>query len=362
MDQRGRGRGGFATGESSWKLVLGGDVGGTNTSLALAWVAGRQVRLTASFRYPTPSLQDLAAPLREVLAYARERLGRSVESAVLGVAGPVSGTGRRVKLTNADLWIDPPSLKRRLGLRHLSLLNDFVALGYGINCLRSSDLLEFPPSGRRDRAFRLAPRAAMGAGTGLGKCLLIYHPELGLHVPYPSEGGHADFPATSPWERELVSFLEQMGLVSGRISYEDLLSGAGLGRIYRFLRHRHPIPETPLLRRIDQAEDKAPLISEHLDVEPLCREAFARFLELYANCARNFALETLPWGGIYLAGGIVARNLAHIDGQIFRKRFEDHPRHRSLLESIPIRIVRRYEASLYGAALAASLADSRERS
>jgi glucokinase len=93
--------------------VIGGDVGGTHTNLALAWVWDRRVSLVTSFHFPTAALKDLYEPLRIVIAYAKKRYGLSVEGVSLGLAGPVYG--RIVRLTNAPLRLDPPSLKKRIG-------------------------------------------------------------------------------------------------------------------------------------------------------------------------------------------------------------------------------------------------------
>jgi glucokinase len=198
-------------------------------------------------------------------------------------------------------------------------------------------------------------RAIIGAGTGLGKSILIYDKGLGLYLPHPSEGGHTEFPATSPWERDLVDFVKDLEKGRRAISYEDLLSGRGLESIYKFLRQKGSLPKTRFTGQIDEAEEKASLISQYVDRDETCRETFRLFLELYAKCARNFALDTLALGGIYLAGGILAKNLPHIDQEVFRQHFEENDRHPEILRAIPIQVISNYDVSLWGAAFAASL-------
>ena len=334
-------------------------MGGTHTNLALAWVWDRRVCLAVSFHFQTQALEELFLPLLEVVAYAKKRYGVAIESGALGVAGPLQG--KIVQLTNAPLCIDPSSLKRKTGMRHLFLINDFAALGYGVNCLSRSDFLEMPPSGATMQSRRKATRAIIGAGTGLGKSILIYDDGLGLYLPHPSEGGHVDFPATLPWERELVDFIKNQDQDRKAISYEDLLSGKGLERIYQFLRHSRPAPATLLSRRIDRAKEKAPLISRYISQDDTCGETFRLFLQLYAKCARNFALDTFSLGGIYLAGGILTKNISHLKADLFRQDFEENDRHREILQKIPIRVVTNYDVSLYGAALAASLPERSAR-
>ena len=176
-------------------------------------------------------------------------------------------------------------------------MNDFDLIGYGVNFLDRSDFLEMPPRKVSKPRRSHSNRATVGAGTVLGKSILIYDKGLGLYAPHPSEGGHSDFPATMPWERELIDFMQDLEKGRRAISYEDLLSGKGLERIYRFLRRKESLPESYFTRQIDATEEEALLLSQYVDQDETCKEAFRLFLELYAKCARNFALDTLALGG-----------------------------------------------------------------
>ena len=51
-------------------------------------------------------------------------------------------------------------------------------------------------------------RAIIGAGTDLGKSILIYGQGLDLYSLHPSEGDHADFPATTRWEMDLIDSIQ----------------------------------------------------------------------------------------------------------------------------------------------------------
>jgi glucokinase len=62
-----------------------------------------------------------------------------------------------------------------------------------------------------------------------------------------------------------------------------------------------------------------------------------------------------PWGRIYLAGGIPAKNLSQIQTEVFRQHFEENDRHREMLQAIPIWVITNYDVSPFGAAFAASL-------
>ena len=106
--------------------------------------------------------------------------------------------------------------------------------------------------------------------------------------------------------------------------------------------------------QIDEAREKAQLISQFASQDKTCRKAFHLFFQLYAKCARKFALEALALGGVYLAGGILVKDAHHLCPELFRRHFEENDRHEERLQSIPIKVVINCAVSLYGAAFAAS--------
>ena len=82
------------------------------------------------------------------------------------------------------------------------------------------------------------------------------------------------------------------------------------------------------------------------------------FIRLYARVAADAATTFLPSGGIFLAGGIAAKNEGRFlrDNRFmetFEKAYRGHIR--SILASTPVMIVKDYSISLYGAANAAAM-------
>lgn len=112
----------------------------------------------------------------------------SPTTACLAVAGPVANN--RAQLTNRSSWvIDGQVLGNQLGLERIRVINDFVAMGYGLLTLNEEKecvVLQHAPK-QRD-----APIACIGAGTGLGECFITPN-GLGGYECYGSEGGHAEF-------------------------------------------------------------------------------------------------------------------------------------------------------------------------
>ena len=127
----------------------------------------------------------------------------------------------------------------------------------------------------------------------------------------PGEGGHKTFGPADPEQRALGAWLaERLGRAP---SWEDVLSGAGLGRCLGFARVRAGLPDDPddaALARRATADPGAPHAGEAL--------------ALYARCcaveARNLGLQVLARGGVWLAGGMPQR----VPDTVWRAAFAGH--------------------------------------
>ncbi len=73
------------------------------------------------------------------------------------------------------------------------------------------------------------------------------------------------------------------------------------------------------------------------------------FVAAYGSEAGDLALKLLPYGGLYIAGGIAAKNLL-----LMQKGFLRKGRMNSLLEQIPVRVVLNPQVGLLGSALCAA--------
>jgi glucokinase len=78
------------------------------------------------------------------------------------------------------------------------------------------------------------------------------------------------------------------------------------------------------------------------------------FAEAYGAEAGNLALKLLPYGGLYVAGGIAAKNLALIEAGGFMRAMTDKGRMRPLMEQVPVHVILNPQVGLIGAALHAA--------
>jgi len=103
--------------------------------------------------------------------------------------------------------------------------------------------------------------------------------------------------------------------------------------------------------------ERPAMVAAGYDREDLCRRTADIFVRLYARTAADLALAFLPSGGIFLAGGIAAKNERWFtDGDRFMDSFlKGYRQHaRDLSRRTPVYIVRDYAISVYGAAHAGS--------
>lgn len=327
--------------------VLAGDLGGTKTLLVIADCSGGQVTVCKRQRYVSADYDDLAPMVRSFLQDIDMELpGR----ACFGVAGPVVNQAghQRSRLTNLPWELDSGALGDALGIAHVRLINDFQAVGYGIDALTDEDLHTL----QRGTPEPHGIRAALGAGTGLGQTLAVWQNDH--YEAFPTEGGHGDFAPADDLQIELLRSLRDE---LGHVSYERLLSGAGLVRIYRFLLQRDHATAPPKLADALRNGDPAPLISDLAlaGTDPTATAALDLFVSIYGAQAGNLGLATLARGGVYLAGGIAPQILPRLRTGPFMSAFRAKGRMTELADTLPVHVILNRDVGLLGAAVAAAL-------
>ena len=321
--------------------ALVGDIGGTKTVLALLRLedTGKQ-HILSTRRFVSGEHDGLLPLAREFL---RENASTRVDAACFGIAGPV--LGRTCQATNLPWHVDADVLGRGLEAP-VSLLNDFRAVALGLSSLRAEDVLVLN-EGERDPE---GPCAVIGAGTGLGQAIVLRTHE-GPRV-IDTEGGHTDFAPRNELEILLLRWLWQR---MDRVSVERAVSGQGLCALYDFLVSQEHALESPEVHRQMAQRDRGEVIGEYglAGSDDACVRALEWFVSLYGAEAGNFALKTLPTGGLYVAGGIAPKLLAKLQDGNFMHAFLAKGRMRSVLARIPVYVVLEPRVGLWGAALAA---------
>jgi glucokinase len=326
--------------QSKGGLLLAGDIGATNTRLALYAING-----------------DLRAPMRagnfigieyggliEILHEFLRSDDEPVQAACFGAAGPV--VEDRVRLTNLPWVVDSAELLEKFGWQGVWLLNDLQAIANSVPLLAGPDLhtLKVGITEPRGNVAVIAP------GTGLGIGYLTW--AAGRYHPHATEGGHADFAPANALQDELLMYLRR---THPQVALEFICSGLGLPTVYGFLKETGRAEEPAwLTEKLDTAEDKTPIIVDHaLALTPgseLCQQTLEIFVHVLAAEAGNLALIYGSTGGVYLAGGIPPRLLTAFQRYRFMEKFVAKTGYQYYLERFPVHVILNSEAGLMGAA------------
>ncbi len=333
------------------KFVIVADIGGTNTRVAVLGVKDpKRYDIIFRYNYLTLEVKSIEVPINEALKQAKEEYDIETDTACLGTAGAISRTLDKsyVRLTNTNLEIDTSKVLPRTMLKHIMLINDFEAIGYGLDILDlSRDVKRLTHPESMDGSDE-STMAVIGAGTGLGMAIVPYSREKRLHTPFPSEGGHMELASHDLVELELVHFLKKkFSSKDYHPDIEDVVSGRGIENLFEFFSSRHP--ETHISKRIKQlkGDEKIKMISESYHQDPICRKAIDQFIRFYGRAARNLALLSQPYAGLFISGGIAQR---HPDwmGKIFLEEFLRHEKKSDFIWKIPVYTITNPDVSLYG--------------
>jgi len=372
------------------RLVMSGDCGGTNTRLVLVRVpAGVKAKVgeepdgevVFAKKYLNAENTSFVAVCEKFLSETSALTGgEKPQACCLACAGGI--VNNTVSFTNVTGgWtIDGNELSKILRIPKVKLINDFEAQGYGLLTLGKGEVIQL-----NDAAVAPgAPIACVGAGTGLGECYLTADGD-GKYTCWPSEGGHAEFSPRSEVTFELLEFmknrltefgtpekigrvfkrwdvddngsisreefaaavkdLDLKGLRPRRISVERVVSGPGISAIYDFLR-KHWAFEAQVDPKLDAEYMAAPphmksaiVARGNAEGQEVCKHAIDTFVECYGSEVGVAALKWLPRGGLYISGGIAAKNPSWIQSETFMSAYKDKGRLSPLVMAVPLFVV-----------------------
>ena len=315
-------------------IYLSADIGGTNANFSIVEFRQGKPSILLKGRESSSSADHFPDLVKNFLVKAKEQ-GYEPEKACFAVAGAVKD--QRSELTNVDLIVDAKEIMDETGLKYALIVNDFIAVSYGSLVLQDDEYVLL----KKGKPSRKGTRAVIGAGTGLGKNILVFSEAANDYVAYPSEGGHINFPFTDEEEIALSKYFKRKHKKG--VILEDVLSGRGIENLYNALNN---IKYKDAPKSLSAKE-----ISDSRNSNECSKEAFDLFIKFYARGCRNFALDVLATGGLYIGGGIVAKNISAF-GQSFIDEFIDNETFGRLLEDIPIYMIINYDISLIGAAYA----------
>lgn len=315
-------------------LNLLADIGGTNTRVALA--EGAAVRESSIRRYPNAEYkargQDIAQILRDYLALT----GAEVQGVCVAAAGPVEDGVAR--MTNLDWEMDAAKLTAASGAQRVAILNDLQAQGHALGHVAEANLRPVIAGPQRAGGSMLV----VGLGTGVNAAPVHGH-GAGRVVP-ASECGHVNLPVRSEETYRLMRFVEALLARRGEAAHcgtEEVLAGRGLGNLYAFAAAEAGVPgglQSAEVLRLLEAGD------------PVASHAASLYVLILAQFLADLALIHLPWGGLYLIGGMSRAMTPHFARFGLTEAFREKRRVDLLTRDFSVTVVEDDYAALTGCA------------
>lgn len=318
--------------------LLAADVGGSKTNVGFFHIKGQQLSLVKQQTYRSQDYPSFPKLMHTFLLTSQLPQPARVS---LGVAGPV--LKGKAYLTNLGWLMDQKTLEEETGIRTLSLINDLEATAYGLAALEDKQVLRI----HEGNAHRGGNIAVMAPGTGLGEAGLYWDGKQ--YHPFASEGGHTHFSPNSSEDLDLYRFIRQG---HETVSWEHLIGGPGIYRIYRFLLAQGKMKASTNIKEALSREDPAAVISQAaLDQSDfLCQKTMEIYVRLLACEAANLVLKMKATGGLFLGGGIPPKIISLLQSELFYQSFTKSHRMEDLLSQVPVNIILQPDTALWGAA------------
>lgn len=294
------------------------DIGGTNTRVGLADESGLIAETTRRFKN-----RENISFVAVLEAYLDEFKPDKLRGACAGAAGPVKDGV--ADLTNLDWQINRDSMRQVTGADVADVINDLPAQGLALNDLSEDSTQVLKPGD-----VSMGPRLVVGLGTGFN--IVPVH-QVGDTLLAPScEAGHE----TLPYRAEQAALCDWLREECNYPSVEVALAGQGIENLHAF----HAKSRLPA----------AEVVAGYHNGDANCQAAMRDYVALLGAVVGDHALVHLPFGGIYLTGG-VSRSVAPILFELgFEATLKDKGRFSDLAGSFQINLIDDDFAALKGCA------------
>ncbi|WOI57258.1 ROK family protein [Palleronia sp. LCG004] len=304
-------------------LTVVADVGGTNTRTALAH--GGEVDAASIRRFRNAEHSGLDEVLKRFLGDAGVA---RCDGACVAMAGPVmDGVGR---LTNLEWEMTREDLAACTGAEVVSILNDLQAQGHAMDHI----------AGEKQRVIIAGPEAkphdaklVVGCGTGFN-AVPVFRTDTGRYVP-PCESGHVTLPVLSDDD---VSLARHVTRAHGFPGVEDVLSGRGFERCYTWASGTDThLPSSEIMAALEAGD-------------PVATKAARAFVTALGRVMGDLALTHLPFGGIYVIGGMARALTPYFPELGFDEAFRSKGRFSDFMDRFAVWGVEDDYAALVGCA------------
>ncbi|MDR7126508.1 ROK family protein [Pseudotabrizicola sp. 4114] len=314
-------------------LALLADIGGTNTRVALA--DGTRVLPDSVARFANAEYKARGQDIADILGDYLKGCGQTVSGTCVAAAGPVQeGVAN---MTNLDWVIDADKLRAATGATRTAILNDLQAQGHALGHIAAANLRPVTDGPQ-------TPGTMLVVGLGTGVNAAPVHGSGAARIVPPSECGHVNMPIRSEEDLALMRFVESLLATRNEVAHcgvEEVLSGRGLINLHAFAAAQAQQPAATTSAQVFAALDNG---------DPVATHAASLYTRILAQTLADLALVHLPYGGIYLIGGMARAMTPHFARLGLSRHFRE-PRRVDLLEhDFSITVVEDDFAALTGCA------------
>jgi glucokinase len=303
------------------------DVGGTRSRFGVSDGPGRlsDVRV-----YETAARPSFAATLAAYFAdIGSDPADMWCREFHIAAAGPVdAGT---VRLTNSTWEISAAEISRTFGDIPVVLFNDLEAVGLLLPHLKTDEISPIGPVKSASAGTGLVGnRIAVNIGTGFGAATAVRAPGHAGGTRWTiaaGEAGHMTLTAATSEEAAALAFAT---------SVEDVLSGAGVARLYESL------------AGTTTGDHAANAVFARVASDPFAATTVQILSSLLGRIAGDLVLATAAWDGVYLCGSVAQGWARAGDVAAFRAGFERKGAMSSRMSHVPSLIITAAEPALLG--------------
>jgi glucokinase len=320
------------------ECYLSADIGGTNSSVGIFEVKNDKANLLISLHKKTNDIGDFTEEMNNVIQYLYETYGITVKHACIAAPG-VATKKKNYSSVHGIFDIRTKDLIKKTPLETAIIVNDLFVVGHGLDTIDQDKIIHLYgdiPKEKNQHDIR----AIISAGTGIGSSTITWDSENKEYITHPGEAGMLEFAPTNKFEYALANHTKNY---YGRSAayWANVASGSGITRIYSVLKLMGKHYDSLSL---DDHDPK--VILDHSEDE-LCKATADLFFKLFGRFARNYTWATLPYGGLYIVGGLPNKHPELFTAN-FTPNYED-PRFLKELKGVPVYLVTDPNIGLHGA-------------
>ena len=322
------------------KCFLGADIGGTKSNVGIFEVTdNNKAKLLISFHEKTKNIGDFNETMNELLQYLYDTYGITVDHACIAAPG-VATKNRDYSSVHGLFDIKTSELLEKTPLKTAIIVNDLFVVGHGLDSVDPDNIIHLYgdiPEEKNTHDLR----AIISAGSGIGSSTITWDSENKKYITHAGEAGLLDFAPTNQLEQQFFTHIKNFYGRRNTTYWANVASGSGITRIYSMLKLMGKYQDS--LNLNDHNPD---IILKHPEDE-LCKATSNLFFKFFGRFARNYIWSVLPYGGLYITGGVAA-NHSELFATQFAHNYND-PGFQKELRQIPVYLIKDPNVGIYGA-------------